>query len=779
MVRVLTLVIPLLAMLVAAMPQAAAGSAAPAGRTTAAPAAAPAALTPAQINAAITTLQNPSQRSALIATLEAMKAGKTASPASPAAALGLGITQKAASWTKHTLQGVGRALSDATDVSLIWHWITFVATDSWLRHTVLRATWRLAVVLATCFALEFVTRRALRDPRARLQRGPASPRGDEQPKANAGIAAAEAGETEHRRRRQPLRHWLRRVPRALAHFGLELAPVLVFALAGFTLISSDIADDRVSRLVIIAALEAYIVSRVAMECLRLLFAPHAPELRLTGLDDARARWLDRWLRTIVGTVAFGYAAIATGGLFGLYPAASRVLIKIVSLAVHLMLVVMILQARRPVAAFIRGETAATGFTAALRVGLAHTWHILALFYVIALWVAWAIGIPHAFFIMLRIVIVLGLVTITARGIAASIVSALDHVFDERGTLHLQHPGMHARLRTYLPVFKLAAAALIAGLGLLVTLQLWGIGVFAWFTGTTIGRQIASAIVTIATAILAALIVWEAANAALEAHAERLERQGRAGRAARYRTVMPMLRSTLMGAILVVVTLVVLDTIGVNVTLLLGGLSIFGLAIGFGSQKLVQDIITGLFLLLEDAVQVGDWVTLAGVSGSVEKLSIRTIRLRAGDGSLNVIPFSAVSTVSNFSREFSFAPISVGVAYKEDIDRVFAVIRDEFAAMRADPDWAPNILGDIELWGLDQFGASSLDIVGRMRTPAGQQHAVRREFNRRLKNRFDAEGIEIPFPYQRLTIDPAEFRAAFGTPPRPASPPAPDPASGNG
>ena len=268
--------------------------------------------------------------------------------------------------------------------------------------------------------------------------------------------------------------------------------------------------------------------------------------------------------------------------------------------------------------------------------------------------------------------------------------------------------------------------------------------------------------TIAAAILIALIVWEAANAALEAHAERLIRQGRPGRAARYRTLLPMLRSVLMGAILVVVALVVLGAVGVNITLLLGGLSIFGLAVGFGSQKLVQDIITGLFLLLEDAVQVGDWVTLAGISGSVEKLSIRTIRLRAGDGSLNVIPFSAVSTVSNFSREFSFAPITVGVAYKEDIDRVFAVIRDEFTKMRADPEWAPNILGDIELWGLDQFGASSLDIVGRMRTPAGQQHAVRREFNRRLKIRFDTEGIEIPFPYQRLTIDPEEFRAAFGS-----------------
>ncbi|UNC15260.1 mechanosensitive ion channel [Acidiphilium multivorum] len=769
MFRALSLALPILALLLGAIP--AASAAAPASKATAA-ATSPAVkaappLTATQIDTAIATLRDAKQRATLIATLEAMKGGATAATTQQGApGIGLGIAQTIEEWAEQTLQGIGRALSDATDISLIWHWIEFVATDAWLRHTVLQATWRLAVVLAAALCAEWVVRRALRRPRTSLLRNAARRRAADGPGQEAdgaeGIAAAEAGETERSRRRQPLRRWLRRVPWALGHFALELVPVIAFALAGVALVSGGIADDRVSRLVIGAALEAYVVSRFAMECARLLLNPRAPEIRLAGLGDDRARWLTTWLRAIVGTVAFGYAAIATGGLFGLYPAASRVLVKIVSLAVHLMLAVMILQARRPVAAFIRGETPSAGFTGALRIGLAHTWHILALFYVIALWVAWAIGVPHAFFIMLRIVVVLGLVAIIGRGVAASLASGLDSLFDERGTLRSRHPDLHARMRTYLPVLKLSTGCVIAALGLLVTLQLWGVSVFAWFAGTTLGRQIASAVVTIAAAILIALIVWEAANAALEAHAERLIRQGRPGRAARYRTLLPMLRSVLMGAILVVVALVVLGAVGVNITLLLGGLSIFGLAVGFGSQKLVQDIITGLFLLLEDAVQVGDWVTLAGISGSVEKLSIRTIRLRAGDGSLNVIPFSAVSTVSNFSREFSFAPITVGVAYKEDIDRVFAVIRDEFTKMRADPEWAPNILGDIELWGLDQFGASSLDIVGRMRTPAGQQHAVRREFNRRLKIRFDTEGIEIPFPYQRLTIDPEEFRAAFGS-----------------
>lgn len=727
-------------------------------------------LSNAQIDAAIATLKNTSKRDALIATLEAMKRGETATRVAAPLGIGLGIVQTVENRMSVVLGDMGAALKEATDVTLIWHWAAFVATDVWLRRTVLEATWRLGLVLIVSLAAEFLAGRLLRRPRAALLHGAGRVRPETAPPGAEGTAAAEAGETEPGSRRRSVRRWLQKLPRALAHFLLEIAPIIAFAVVGFVFLSTGFAHDRVSRLVIIAALEAYLSSRMAMEVVRLFLAPDTPEIRLTGFGRTKARWLAGWLRIIIGTIAFGYAAIATGGLFGLYPAASRVLIKLVSLIVHVMVAIMILQARRPVAAFIRGDSRSNSFTGALRIGLAHTWHILALFYVIALWVAWAIGIPHAFFLMLRIVIVLGVVVSLARGLLGSLDSGLDSLFDDKGPMRAQYPDLHARMRTYVPIFKLTAGALITILALLVTLQFWGLRVFDWLGGSQLGRQVLSAAITIGAAVLIALIVWEGANAALEGHAERLVRQGRTGRAARYRTLLPMLRTALLGAIFVITALVVLSAIGVNVTLLLGGLSIFGLAVGFGSQKLVQDIITGLFLLLEDAVQVGDWVTLGGVSGSVEKLSVRTIRLRAGDGSLNVIPFSAVSTVANFSREFSFAPINVGVAYKEDIDRVFAVVRDEFEKLRADPEWAPRILADLELWGLDQFGASSLDIVGRMRTPAGQQHAVRREFNRRLKIRFDAEGIEIPFNYQRLTIDPAEFRAAFA-PERGSSPPA--------
>src|SRR5262249_10774060 len=162
------------------------------------------------------------------------------------------------------------------------------------------------------------------------------------------------------------------------------------------------------------------------------------------------------------------------------------------------------------------------------------------------------------------------------------------------------------------------------------------------------------------------------NAAIERHLRELARESRYARAARLRTVLPMIRTVLLLSIVTIVGLTALSEIGVNIAPLLAGAGIVGLAIGFGSQKLVQDVITGLFLLLENAMQVGDEVTVAGLSGAVEDLSIRAIRLRATDGSVHIIPFSSVTSVTNTNRGIGNAAVNVNVAYKEDIDRVCEV-----------------------------------------------------------------------------------------------------------
>jgi small-conductance mechanosensitive channel len=249
--------------------------------------------------------------------------------------------------------------------------------------------------------------------------------------------------------------------------------------------------------------------------------------------------------------------------------------------------------------------------------------------------------------------------------------------------------------------------------------------------------------------------------------------GHSGRTARPRTFLPMLRTALLSIILTVVALTALSELGVSIAPLLAGAGIVGIAIGFGSQKLVQDVITGLFLLLENAMQVGDTVTVSGLSGVVENLSIRTIRLRAGDGSIHIIPFSSVSSVTNTNRGIGNAAISVNVAYKEDTDRVGAVLKEIAAQMRTEPAFRRMIRSDLDLWGVEKVDASMAMIVGQIECTDVGRWPVQREFYRRMKKRFQELNIEIARPSQTTVVlqnlsvaepgDPAETDGRRRTP----------------
>jgi small-conductance mechanosensitive channel len=301
--------------------------------------------------------------------------------------------------------------------------------------------------------------------------------------------------------------------------------------------------------------------------------------------------------------------------------------------------------------------------------------------------------------------------------------------------------------------------------LILLLQFWGFGAIEWLAGNLLAQRMISALTTVGVAVAFAVGVWELANAAIEQHLSRLQRDAQTARSARLRTLLPMLRTALLIAILTVLSLVVLSEIGVNIAPLLAGAGVLGIAIGFGSQKLVQDVITGLFLLLENTMQVGDVVLLGGLQGVVEHLSIRTIRLRAEDGSVHVIPFSAVTTVTNMTRDFAHAVVEVQVAYREDYDRVVEVLRGIVTQMRAEPRWQSEIRDDLEVMGV-RFADGAQIIKCRIRCGPFGRWAVIREFNRRMKIRFDEEGIETPFPHQsalRPVATAAEAAAALPPP----------------
>ncbi len=212
---------------------------------------------------------------------------------------------------------------------------------------------------------------------------------------------------------------------------------------------------------------------------------------------------------------------------------------------------------------------------------------------------------------------------------------------------------------------------------------------------------------------------------------------------------------------VMAVMLVLSEFGISIAPLLATAGVAGLAVGFGAQSLVKDYFTGFVMLIENQIRVGDVVEVSGKSGVVQELTLRYVQLRDYEGAVHYIPNGTIVTVTNRSRVFAYAVIDTGIAYQEDIDRVYGVMRETAAELRTDPHFATRILDDLEISGVDQWADSALMIKSRIKTIALEQWAVRREYLRRLKLAFDRHGIEIPHPQRPA---PAIAAPKDGTPP---------------
>lgn len=235
------------------------------------------------------------------------------------------------------------------------------------------------------------------------------------------------------------------------------------------------------------------------------------------------------------------------------------------------------------------------------------------------------------------------------------------------------------------------------------------------------------------------------NVMLQGFTLSVERQKRAY------TLSHIVRVIATTVLFVVSAMLILSEVGLNLAPILAAAGIGGLAIGFGAQNLVRDVITGFFMLLEDHIRVGDVVKVGDQAGVVENITLRVLTLRDLDGSLHVIPHSAVTTVTNMTKDFSFAVLDVGIAYREDVDEVIPILQAIGADLRQDPEFAPDILEDLEILGVSEFASSQVTIKIRLKTAPIKQWRVGREFRRRMKKAFDARGIEIPFPHLTLYL----------------------------
>ncbi len=223
---------------------------------------------------------------------------------------------------------------------------------------------------------------------------------------------------------------------------------------------------------------------------------------------------------------------------------------------------------------------------------------------------------------------------------------------------------------------------------------------------------------------------------------------------RVKTLIGLLKTICLTLVWVVAVVMSLDQIGLDITPILASAGIAGLAVGFGAQNLVRDVINGFFMILENQVRVGDVAIVNGTGGLVEAISFRTITLRDQSGTVHIFPNGTVTTLANMTKDWSAYVLDIGVAYKEDTDRVSTVMREVAKELQEDSEIGPNILEPIEILGVDKFGESEVVIKARLKTIPIQQWMVGREYRRRLKKAFDEKGIEIPFPHRTLYMGEA-------------------------
>jgi small conductance mechanosensitive channel len=325
------------------------------------------------------------------------------------------------------------------------------------------------------------------------------------------------------------------------------------------------------------------------------------------------------------------------------------------------------------------------------------------------------------------------------------------------------PGLEQRANRYVSLIRWSLTIIIWGAALVAVLAVWGIDSVGWITSGT-GGEILASVISIAVVIAIAAVVWEFTSSWITRYLSSHDANGESvARSARIRTLLPLLRNVFLVFLIGVVSLTVLAEIGVNIAPLLAGAGIIGLAIGFGSQALVRDIITGLFILIEDTISVGEVVTVGPHTGVVEAMSIRAVRLRDLSGSVHTVPWGDVTSVINLTKGFSYYAMEIGVAYHEDIDMVMETIREIGADLQSDPKFGVHMLEPIDVMGLDSFGDNAVVIKARLKTVPLQQWAVGREFNRRMKRRFDEQGIEIPFPHRTIYL--AEDKSGKAPPAR--------------
>lgn len=667
-------------------------------------------IAPDQIEDLIRTIEDPAQRERLLQQLRLLVQAKEAAGPSPATAAPVVAALATVSTRLEDLQSDALAL--VTRVAALPQLIDWVRAE--LRDPKARDRWRnvglsLLAILGSGYVLYFVTRRLFRP----IQKNVAQ--------REAPAAHNKAG-------------WL------LWLLILDLVPIAAFAV-GASLIAGVLTVPSHMRLAALGWINAIIAARILVVVGRALLAPRAPALRLWRISDEAARYGELWIRRFSVTLIYGFFVLQAAAMLGLDDAVHGGLRRLFGLVLLVMVVVLILQSRVSVRDWIARPGRFTRLSSVRR-RIANVWHLVAIAYALAAYIVWAVALRDGFAVLARGTAF----TIAAFAVGFFILKQVERAF--RGAVRAdamarqRTPAVPVHRIRYLPFVERLVRGLVYILVALTVLQAWGMDTYGWLASEP-GRVLIVTLLRLIAILGISLLIWEMTALYIE---RRLAAQDQASgnylTSARTRTLLTVARKALALTLVVISSLLVLTELGVNIAPLLATAGVLGVAVGFGSQKLVQDVITGVFILLEDLFAVGDVIKVGDIAGQVEAVSIRNVRLRDASGTVHTIPFSTITTVSNLTRDYAFYVFNIGIAYSEDVDNAMTVLKEIGEEMRQDPQFSSLILAPFELVGVDRFSDAGVVIQARFKTQPIQQWTVGREFNRRMKKRFDELGIQL-------------------------------------
>ena len=492
---------------------------------------------------------------------------------------------------------------------------------------------------------------------------------------------------------------------------------------------------------------AFLVVRVAIVVSHFLLAPHHERFRIIPMDTVAARFWHRRLVVFVGLFAFGWVIFGLLGTLG-WSLEGR---QLIAYALGLGLLAIALEAvwRRPVA-LDEGTEAASPVTHRFGRGTANVALSVG---IVLLWVFWVAHAMASFWLVLVVITLPLAIRITRR--------AVENLLRPPGSPQLAEgpPSVLAVcLERGIRALLIFAAVAVLAWG-------WGIDLVHYRREDTLFARLADGVLSAVVILLIADLLWQATKTAIDRKLAEAAEVGQpntdeARRHARLRTLLPIFRNILFVVVIVVAAMMALAALGVQIGPLIAGAGVVGVAIGFGAQGFVRDVIAGMFYLMDDAFRVGEYIQSGNYKGTVEGFSIRSVKLRHHRGPVYTVPFSMLGAVQNQSRDWVIDKISIGVTYDSDLTLAKKLIKQVGLDLAKDPEFAPLILEPLKMQGVDNLGDFAVQIRAKMMTLPGEQFVIRRQAYAMIKKAFDENGIKFAFPTVQLAGEGEASSAAI-------------------